>query len=103
MSEKNLAKDDIIKLLKENKNILKKFTVKRAGLFGSFVKGNQKKDSDIDLIVEFEIPSLDNYLDLIDYLENLFGRKVKVLTPDGVRTIRIKEVAEDIKRNVLYV
>ena len=103
MSEKNLAKDDIIKLLKENKNILKKFTVKRAGLFGSFVKGNQKKDSDIDLIVEFEKPSLDNYLDLIDYLENLFGRKVEILTPDGVRTIRIKEVAEDIKRNVLYV
>ena len=42
-------------------------------------------------------------MDFVDYLENLFGRKVEVLTPIGVATIRIKEVAEDIKRIVLYV
>jgi len=39
---------------------------------------------------------------LIDYLEKLFDRKVDVLTSEGVKNIRVKKVAEDIKRNLIY-
>ncbi len=39
---------------------------------------------------------------LIDFLEKLFGKKVDVLTPEGVESIRIKSVADDIRRNTVY-
>jgi len=103
MKNKVLTSKEIISILNEKKNILKRYTVKKIGLFGSFAKDKQNKNSDIDLIVEFGNPDLDNFMNLVDYLENLFGRKVEVLTPIGVDTIRIKEVAEDIKRSVIYV
>ena len=103
MKNKVLTSKEIISILNEKKNILERDTVKKIGLFGSFTKDKQNKNSDIDLIVEFGNPDLDNFMNLVDYLENLFGRKVEVLTPIGVDTIRIKEVAEDIKRSVIYV
>ena len=103
MKNKVLTSKEIISILNEKKNILERYTVKKIGLFGSFAKDKQDKNSDIDLIVEFGNPDLDNFMNLVDYLENLFGRRVEVLTPIGVDTIRIKEVAEDIKRSVIYV
>ena len=103
MKNKVLTGKEIISILNEKKNILKRYTVKKIGLFGSFAKDKQDKNSDIDLIVEFGNPDIDNFMNLVDYLENLFGRRVEVLTPIGVDTIRIKEVAEDIKRSVIYV
>lgn len=103
METKNLTSKEIIKILKEHRAILKKYDVKKIGLFGSYVKGEQKEDSDMDFIVEFEKPSFDNFMNLIFYLENLFGKKVDILTPDGVRSIRVKKVAEDIERDVSYV
>lgn len=98
-----LTDKEIIDIIRRHRDVLNKYTVKKIGLFGSFVKGKQKKDSDIDLIVEFEEPTLDNFMDLISYLENLFGRNIEVLTPDGIRSIRIREVADDINRSVIYV
>ncbi len=92
----------ILETLKKHKEILKKYGVKRIGLFGSFVRGEQKEHSDIDFLVEFEKPSFDNFMDLAFYLEDLFGKKVELLTPEGVRSIRIKKIAEDIKRSVVY-
>ena len=103
MKNKALTGKKIISILNEKKSILDGYTVKKIGLFGSFAKDKQNKNSDIDLIVEFGNPNLDNFMDLVDYLENLFGRRVEILTPIGIDTIRIKEVAEDIKRSVVYV
>ena len=100
---KQLTYKIIIQTLKEHKEVLKGYGVRRIGLFGSFVRGEQKENSDIDFIVEFERPNFDNFMDLAFYLEDLFGRKVEILTPEGIRGIRIKKVAEDIERNVVYV
>jgi hypothetical protein len=41
-------------------------------------------------------------MDLSSYLEDLLGKKVDILTPASIETIRIKEVAEGIKRSVIY-
>jgi len=103
MDPKNLTYNEIIKILKDHSDILKKYKVKRIGLFGSFTKGKQKSSSDIDFVVEFEKPSFDNFMDLAFYLEDLFSRKVDILTPEGIRGIRIKEVAKNIERSVVYV
>lgn len=93
-----------IEILKKNHNSLRdNFGVKKIGLFGSFAKGAQRKNSDIDIVVKFEKADFDNFMNLVFYLEKLLGRKVDILTPEGIKSIRIKKVAEDIKRSILYV
>lgn len=99
---KTLTKREILTLLHRNQNALDKYTVKKIGLFGSYAKGGQRERSDIDFVVEFKEPSFDNFMGLINHLEKLFGKKVDVLTPEGVEGIRIKEVAENIKKSVVY-
>lgn len=111
MKTKNITKDEVIYKLREHRNDLEKFGVKRIGLFGSFVRGEQKRESDIDLVVEFD-PShfgkdfkglFDTYMGLSSFIKKLLGRKVDILTPVSIETIRIKDVAEEIKRSLVYV
>ncbi len=43
------------------------------------------------------------FIELTEYLENLLGKKVDVLTPAGIRGIRITHIAQDIKESIVYV
>lgn len=79
-SKKYLISKEIIRSLEEHSEILKKYKVKKIGLFGSFARGEQKSNSDIDFLVEFEEPTFDNFMDLLFFLENLFRRKVEIIT-----------------------
>ena len=52
----------------------KKFGVKEIGIFGSYANGEPKKESDLDLLVEFKTPiGLFKFMDLEDYLKKLLG------------------------------
>jgi len=53
MKMRKLTDTEIIETLRKHSEQLKKFGVKRIGLFGSFVRKEQKEDSDIDFLVEF--------------------------------------------------
>jgi predicted nucleotidyltransferase len=98
-----LTKASIVRALREQDEDLKRFSVRRIGLFGSFARGQQHSASDIDFVVEFEKPTYDNFYGLSIFLENLFDRKVQILTPDGVDSIRVKEVARGIRESIEYV
>ncbi len=94
----------VIETLREHKEEIKeRYGVKRIGVFGSYVRGDQKATSDIDVLVEFEKPTFDNFMDLVFYLEELFGKRVDLLTLEGVKGIRIKEIAKEIMESVVYV
>ena len=96
--------DDVIEKIKTNYQYLAaEFGVKRIGVFGSVAKKLDSDESDIDLIVEFEKPIGLKFVDLAEYLEGLFGRKVDILTEDGVNNIRVKRVLEKIKEDIIYV
>jgi uncharacterized protein len=69
------------------------FAVKRIGIFGSFSRGEQKESSDIDILVEFEKPTFRNFMNLSFYLEDLFGRKVDLVTFKGLHP-RIRPFVE---------
>lgn len=103
MLNKALSRSEIVKILKEHSTLLQRYGVKKIGLFGSFSKKIQRKNSDIDLAVEFQKPSFDNYMSLISYLEKLFGKKVEMLTKEGINNIRVGKIANDIKRSIMYV
>ena len=65
--------------------ILRHYGVSRAALFGSFARGEEREDSDIDILVEFEgEKSLLDLAGLKIELEDLLGRKVDVLTYDSL-------------------
>ncbi|MEW5758109.1 MAG: nucleotidyltransferase family protein [Candidatus Omnitrophota bacterium] len=99
---KNLTKKNIFEELKKHNTELEKYQVKKIGLFGSYARQEQTKKSDIDFLVEFKKPSFDNFMDLVFFLEKVFGKKVDVLTPMGVKSISIKTIKDDIKKSVIY-
>ncbi len=69
--------NQIIRQLQADKHFLGgKFGVVHIGLFGSFAKGNQNQDSDIDLLVELKEPRFDWIAGLQIYLESKFNRKI---------------------------
>jgi predicted nucleotidyltransferase len=99
-----LSREKAIKLLQEKHPYLAaEFGVSKIGLFGSYAKGNSTDASDIDLVVEFERPTGFRFIELVDYLENLLGGKVDVLTPAGIQNIRIERVARSITQSIEYV
>lgn len=67
------------------------YGVKRIGLFGSFAKGIQREDSDIDILVEFEKPVGFKFIELAEYFEKLLGKRVDMLTSEGIKSIRLKK------------
>ena len=97
-----LTRREILRILQGNRDVLLKHKVKRIGLFGSYAVGRQGKSSDIDFVVEFSEPTYDNFIALHNYLAKLFHRKIALLTPAGIDSIRIKSVRENIKKTVVY-
>ncbi|HQB78437.1 MAG TPA: nucleotidyltransferase family protein [Tenuifilaceae bacterium] len=86
--------------LKELKPFLKReYSVKEIGLFGSFASDSARDDSDIDLLVELEKPIGWKFFSLEIYLEQIFGRKIDLVTKNALRD-RLKE---DILNKVNYV
>ena len=80
----NVSKEklDISSQLARNFSIMRKFGVKRIGLFGSVVRGDANKDSDIDILVEFEEGNerFSNLMGLYFYLQDMLGRKIDLVT-----------------------
>lgn len=103
MPTKRLTRKEILNVLRKHEDALRQYSVKRIGLFGSYATGRQKPSSDIDFLVEFDQPTYDNFVGLIRHLEKTFQRRVEVLTPDAVGSIRVEEVAQSIRDSVVYV
>ena len=82
MKKKIKDKDQILKMILNNQKNIRAFGVSRIGLFGSFVHDEQNEESDIDLIVQFEQgkKSYMKFINLSDYLEKLFDKRVDLLT-----------------------
>jgi predicted nucleotidyltransferase len=80
---------DIQAILQERKNYLaEKFGVMEIAIFGSYARGQQKKDSDVDLIVDFKEgwKTFDNYMNLKFYLEELFGKKIDLVIKSAIKS-----------------
>jgi predicted nucleotidyltransferase len=99
-----LTKAKIIQILKKEQSYLKdEFGVRRIAIFGSFAKGQPHPRSDIDIFIEFSKSPGMRFFDLADYLEKRIGRKTDILTQTGLSSIRIKRVAQEIRRTLVYV
>jgi predicted nucleotidyltransferase len=77
-----------------------RFKVETIGIFGSYVRGEQKRKSDLDVLVEFsEPPSLFEFVELEDFLSQKLGLKVDLVMRDALKP-RIKD---NILKEAVYV
>jgi hypothetical protein len=91
----------IKKILRDHKAIIRdRYNVQRIGVFGSYVRGDMHRKSDVDVLVEFSEPiSLIQLVSLENYLSDLIGIKVDVVPREDIRS----EIKDDILNEAVYV
>lgn len=92
---------DALGTLREHESVLvERFGVKKVGVFGSFTKGEERRDSDVDILVEFKEgqKTFGNYMELKFYLEELFGRKVDLVIETAIKP----RLREQILKEAVY-
>jgi len=93
------TKADPLALVADHQHQLETFGVKRLGIFGSFVHDQHADESDVDVLVEFEPgrKTFDNFMHLAFYLEELFGRKVDLLTSESLSPYLGPHILREVK------
>jgi predicted nucleotidyltransferase len=86
-----ITRNEILTKLEELKpSLTKEYSVRQIGLFGSFSEGIATEDSDIDLLIELDKPIGWKFFSLEIYLEEVFGRKIDLITKDALK-LRIRD------------
>ena len=95
MSKK--TKDEILSLLVQNKAELKyRFKVRRLALFGSYARGDQKPDSDVDILVDID-PSVGlEFVTLAEQIEQLLGLPVELVSLRAIKPNKLKYIERDL-------
>ena len=87
-----------VRVLKQHLPVLaKRYKVKYMGVFGSYIRDEQKRTSDLDLLVEFyETPSLFQYIRFENYLSKLLGVKVDLVMKDALKPAIGKHILKEV-------
>jgi len=95
-----MTKTEILNELSKNKSYIEKnFEVDKIGLFGSYARGNQTENSDIDIYVEFKHKTFDNLAGLWNYLEELYHKKIDLYHKHKNNN---KVIISNIQKDVIY-
>ncbi len=94
------SKVEVVEKLSELKPyLLKEFAVRQIGIFGSYANNTFNENSDIDVIVDLEKPIGWKFLTLEIYLENIFNKKIDLVTKDALKA----QIKDSILKQVEYV
>lgn len=101
--KETLNKSGVFTILRDHQDKIKKFGVKKIGLFGSFVRNDQGSSSDIDFLVEFDKDKKNykNFINLVFFLEDLFGRKVEIVTQEALSPYIGPHIVEEVEYAIL--
>jgi predicted nucleotidyltransferase len=91
------TRKEILKLLSQNKSELeKKFKVSRLALFGSYARGDQRPDSDVDILVDVD-PSIGlEFVDLAERIEQLIELPVELVSRRAVKPRNMKFIEQEL-------
>jgi len=89
---------DILNIIRRNKDLLEeKYGVISIALFGSYSRGEQTEDSDIDLLVELDYKNIGlNYMHLYYELENILNKKIDLVSIGAIKDKYLHEIKEDL-------
>lgn len=88
----------IIKALNELKPVIRdKYNVKELGIFGSYTRGQEKNDSDLDILVSFEVPiGFFKFLELEEFLSDKLDIKVDLVSKKALKPRIGKRILEQV-------
>jgi hypothetical protein len=88
-------------VLREHKaEVVRNYGVRKIGIFGSYVRGEQRERSDIDILVDYNgIPDLFEFINLERYLQRLLRKKVDLVRKPAIR----RELKGRILKEVIYI
>lgn len=92
------GRDEVLRLIEQNREHLNRLGVRRLGLFGSCARDEATSNSDLDFVVEFTEKSFDAYMDVKAFLEDLFGCRVDLVLADTIKP-RLRPI---IQRETVY-
>ncbi|MBU1183238.1 MAG: nucleotidyltransferase family protein [Proteobacteria bacterium] len=94
-----MGKQETIKIIRNKKPEMKsRYGVQRLGLFGSYVRGRQRKKSDIDILVTFNRDiDLFDFLDLREYLEDRLHVKVDLVMESALKPAIGKRILSEVE------
>lgn len=88
---------DIKATLKSNKQRLtEKYGLSLLAVFGSYGRGQQTENSDVDILVDFQKPVGIEFIDLANELEKLLKLKVDLVSKNGVRPQYMKQIEQEL-------
>jgi len=90
--------DEIKRSLTTQKSMLQnKYNINRLGIFGSYVRGEQKSESDLDILIDYEeAPSLFTLIEIENQLSELLGMKVDLVTRKGIKPQLRSYILEEV-------
>ena len=99
-----MKSDEIFQTINRNRVDLFRLGVSRIGLFGSAARDEAGPDSDLDFLVEFRPgeKSYDHFFDLADFLEQLFGHRVDLLTVDSVSPVLRERILQEARFETIH-
>ena len=99
-----MTREEIMHQIREHDDFLILHGIKRIGLFGSYARGEQREDSDIDLLVEFDEgkKNYDNFMELCFFLEEILGKKVDLLTPESLSPFMRPFIEKDVRYETIH-
>jgi hypothetical protein len=94
----SLNRSKILEVLKAIKPELEReYHVAEIGLFGSFVRGEERKASDVDILVEFSRPvGMFKFLELEEYLERKIGKKVDLVSRKALKPYIGRKILNEV-------
>jgi predicted nucleotidyltransferase len=98
-NQKNHTLVEFISILRQRlPELQKQYKVKSLGLFGSYVRGEERKRSDLDVLVEFDDDTLTlfKFIELEYYLSNLVGVKVDLVEKSGLKPRIGQHILEEV-------
>jgi predicted nucleotidyltransferase len=93
------TREEIEEILRRFKPVLaEKFKVKEIGIFGSYVRGEESEESDVDILVDFYEPIGWEFVDFKEFLEEVLDKEVDLVTVEALKP----QLREEILKEVVY-
>ena len=91
------SREEILNLLSQNKsNLENRFKVRRMALFGSYARGDQQSESDVDILVDIDASVGLDFVTLAEQIEQLLGLPVELVSRRAIKPSKLKYIEQDL-------
>jgi uncharacterized protein len=84
-------------LSSHKKQLASRFGVKRLAIFGSYARNEQRRDSDVDILVEFDTQVGIEFIDLANFLEDILKIRVDLVSRNGIKPKYLNKIQPDLR------